>query len=248
MPDIHVKELTTKDRLKQVEEQFKIWESATGKERREKEERETRFITISREYGCAGFRIGDSLAAILNSELKEGKPQWTVFDRKLVDLICSSHKLSRVLVESLDRQRKHVFSDYITGMFTGEPSSIKIFKKSADTIYGLAVRGRVVIIGRASVLITSKLPGGLHVRIVAPLQWRVAQVAAYEKIENLNEAHKHVEKMDADRGRFAQDFLGRSLKDPDIYDLVLNQEKLGIERIVQLILRTMELKSQKAES
>jgi len=158
-----------------------------------------------------------------------------------VDQVCASHKLNRVLVESLDQQRKHPFSDYITGLFTGEPSSIKVFKKCAETIFQLAARGRVIIIGRASALITEKLAGGLHVRVVAPLEWRVAQVAAYEKIESATEARRYVERLDADRGRYARDFLGKNLKDPDIYDLVLNQQRLGVDGIGKLILLAMEL-------
>ena len=192
MKDIHVKELSIKDRLMQVEEQFRIWEATDDKAAEEKVREKIRFITISREYGCAGFRIGDRLAEVLNSRQHEGLPPWTVYDHKLVDLVCQNHKLNRVLVESLDNQSKHVFGDYIKGIFTGEPSSIQVFKKCAETIFQLANKGNVIIIGRASSLITGKLTGGLHVRIVAPLEWRVKQVAAYENIDNPKQARSCV--------------------------------------------------------
>ncbi|MBN2289961.1 MAG: cytidylate kinase-like family protein [Candidatus Glassbacteria bacterium] len=239
--EIRIKEVSKKDRLKQVEEQFRSWEVLGTKAEAEKAEKKTTFVTISREYGCAAFRIGNAVAEALNAELR-GPSQipWAVYDRKLVDLVCEDHKLNRTLVETLDRQRKHVFSDYITGIFTGEPSSIKVFKKCASTIFSLASHGRVILIGRASSLITEKLAGGLHVRIVAPLDWRVEQVAAFEKIDSPGEARRHVQKMDAEREKFASDFLGRSVNEPDIYHMVLNQKLLGIEGIVELILKAFE--------
>ena len=242
MNDLHVSKLTSKNRLKQVEEQFRSWELADGKSLVSRTAKGTRFVTISREYGCAGFRIGDTLTEVLNSDLPPGQPKWTVYDRKLVDEVCHCHSLSRVLVESLDEQRKYPFSDYITGLFTGEPSTIQIFKKCAESIFQLASNGRVILIGRASSLITNKLTGGLHVRIIAPLEWRVKQVAAYENISRLEDSRKLVEKMDKERGKYAKDFLGKNLKDPAHYDLIFNQQTLGVEGIVQLILQAMAVK------
>jgi len=243
MKDIQVKELSIKDRLMQVEEQFRIWEATGDKEAEKKTGEEIRFITISRDYGCAGFRIGDRLAALLNSTQNEELPPWTVYDRKLIDLVCQNHKLNRILVENLDMQSKHVFGDYIKGIFTGEPSSIQVFKKCAETIFQLAAKGNVIIIGRASSLITEKLTGGIHVRIVAPLEWRVKQVAAYENIDTPKQARSYVIKNDRDRGNFAKKFLGRSLKNPVIYDMILNQQKIGLDGIVELILHAMQLKA-----
>lgn len=244
MKDIRVKELSIKDRLMQVEEQFRIWEAAGDKVAEEKTREEIRFITISRYYGCAGFRIGDRLAAALNTRQQEGLPPWTVYDHKLVDMVCQNHKLSRVLVESLDKQSKHVFGDYIKGIFTGEPSAIQVFKKCAETIFQLASKGRVIIVGRASCLITGKLTGGFHLRIVAPLEWRARQVAAFENFDDPKEACRYTIKNDRERGKFAKYFLGRSLKDPAIYDMILNQQKLGLDGIVNLILDAIQLREE----
>jgi len=241
--DIRIRDISKKDRLKQVEEQFRSWEVSGTAAAAEKAEEEISFVTVSREYGCAGFRIGNALATALNAELRgPAQTPWAVYDRKLVDMICKDHKLNRTLVETLDKQRKHVFSDYITGIFTGEPSSIQVFKKCAATIFSLSSHGRVILIGRASSLITEKVAGGMHIRIVAPIDWRVEQVAAYEKIDSLSKAHRYVEKMDNEREKFARDFLGRSVSEPDIYHMVLNQQLLGVESIVELLLKAFELK------
>ncbi|MFH1068529.1 MAG: cytidylate kinase family protein [Candidatus Glassbacteria bacterium] len=242
MPDFQVKNLTSKHRITQVEEQFKYWENLGTRQPGRTAKHEVKFITISREYGCAGFRIADQLAAVLNEKIGQEQLRWAVYDRMLVEAVCNDHKLSRVLVDSLERQPKFVFGDYITGLFTGEPSRIKVFKKFGETMFQLAAHGRVIIIGRASSIVTSKLAGGLHARIIASLEWRVRQVAAYEKIEDLKKARRFVMKHDRERGRFAQDFLTADIRDNCHYDLILNQEKLGVERSVALLLDAMKIK------
>ncbi len=246
--DIRINKPQSKDRFRLVEDQFHMWE-ASGTRKEAEEANRVRFITISRQYGCAGFRVGDRLADVLNGMFPSAgnAPPWTVYDRKLVETVCQDHNLSSVLVKALSTQRKNLFTELITGMFTGEPSSLKVFKKCAGTIFHLAAAGRVILIGRAAAMVTSRLTGGLHVRIVGSLDWRIKQVAAYEKIESPAEARKYVLKQDGEREQFSRDFMGHSVSEPEFYDMILNQEKLGVERIVKLILRAMELKRYQTE-
>jgi len=160
-----------------VEEQFRFWERASRIKAEAEAKKAVRFISISREYGCAGFRIGDRLAAVLNSRQMEGLLPWTVYDRKLIDLVCSDHKLSRVLVESLGRRREHELSNYLAERFAGKPSNLDVFKKCAETIFQLTAHGRVIVIGRASALLTANIAGSFHLRVAVSFEWRVKQVA-----------------------------------------------------------------------
>lgn len=248
--DLKVRSSSVRHRLSQVEEQFRHWQVESHHGRgggRSNRTNAVRFVTISREYGCAGFRIADRLADALNGRAPADSPPWTVYDRKLVDMVCADHKLNRVLVNSLDAQRKHAFGDLITGMFTGEPSTLQVFRNIAETVFQLAVNGRVILIGRGGSVITSRLTGGLHVRIVAPLDWRVKQVAAFERLDDIKACRRHVETADRERGRFARDFLDADLKDPHNYDLVFNQQRLGVDSIVDLVLRAILLREGAAE-
>ncbi|MFC1544896.1 AAA family ATPase [Gemmatimonadota bacterium] len=246
--DLKPRGLSTKDRLAQVENQLKNWQSAGGKIEQTAIPGKTKFITISREYGCAGFRIADRLAEVLNLQPAPGLPPWTVYDRKLIDTVCEDHNLSRTLVNSMDTQRNFAFGDIISGMFTGEPSSLQVFKKFAETIFKLAANGRVILIGRGSAVITSKLSGGLHVRLVAPPEWRVKQVAAYESIEDIKAARRHVERNDRERGRFVKDFCAANLKEPHLYDLIFNQQRLGVEVINDLIIKAVKFRDREMKS
>ncbi len=241
--DLKLRGVSRKARLAQVEEQFKYWQAEGVESERKPRQPATKFITISREYGCAGFRIADRLAGELNGQPSGGEPPWTVYDRKLVDTVCRDYKLSHALVNTVDLQRKFAFGDYITGMFTGEPSTLQVFKNLAETIFRLAAVGRVILIGRGSGLITARLAGGLHLRVVAPLDWRVQQVMAFERFDDLKKCRRHVVHNDRERGRFVRDFVAEDLKLPQHYDLVLNQEKLGVEGITGVVLRLIEMRS-----
>ncbi len=245
--DLKLRGISHKDRMSQVEEQFKHWQADDIGKKQSSPRQATSFITISREYGCTGFRVADQLAEALNEQSSGDLPPWTVYDRKLVDTVCQDFNLSRALVNTVDLQRKFAFGDYITGMFTGEPSTLQVFKKFAETIFQIASNGRVILIGRGSGLITARLAGGLHARIVAPLDWRVKQVAAFEKFPDPKKCRSHVLRNDRERGRFVRDFMAEDLKLPHLYDIVLNEEKLGVEGITAVLLRLIKMRKKQPQ-
>ena len=49
------------------------------------------------------------------------------------------------------------------------PSQYTLVQKTGETILHLAQLGYVIIVGRASNIITAKMPGGVHIRLVSPL-------------------------------------------------------------------------------
>jgi len=48
-----------------------------------------------------------------------------------------------------------------------------------------------------------------------------------------------VERNDRERGRFVHDYCAADLKNPELYDLVCNQQRLGVEGITELILQAI---------
>ena len=53
----------------------------------------------------------------------------------------------------------------------------KVYRRVASTIRALAGAGRAVIVGRGGAFITADLAAGIHVRIVAPAEFRVREMA-----------------------------------------------------------------------
>lgn len=97
----------------------------------------------------------------------------------------------------------------------------------------LAQRGRVILIGRAGMMVLRDMPA-LHVRLVAPLQWRVQRLAQMEAMP-LEKARQKVLAEDKRRAEYVRQFYKVDWNDPTLYHLTLNVAELGIETTAYLI-------------
>lgn len=102
-------------------------------------------------------------------------------------------------------------------------------------VQGLAKRGGVVIVGRASQVILADSPNVLRVAVNAPRGWRASNVAARDDI-SLEEATRRVSEFDKQRALFHKKFFKVDVDDPSLYELGLNSEKLGVERSIEAII------------
>jgi len=208
-----------------------------------KEEKRFPFITISREYGCQGFDVGDLLAEELN---KIGKPQlpWAVYDKELLDKVKDQFKISNQELEELKDLTKKVRSEYLE-MFITTFSQTKpqraVYKKLFKTIKRLALQGNVILIGRGSAIITKDIPKGVHIRLQAREEWKVNRIMGIEKC-NKNTARKIVRERSKERESYVLKYLKVDVNDISYYDLTVNNERNSKEEIVKLILELMKLK------
>lgn len=97
----------------------------------------------------------------------------------------------------------------------------------------LAQRGRVILIGRAGMMVLRDMPA-LHVRLVAPLQWRVQRLAQMEAMP-LEKARQKVLAEDKRRAEYIRQFYKVDWNEPTLYHLTLNVAELGIETTAYLI-------------
>ena len=67
-----------------------------------REPRPVRAVTISRQAGCGAMEVATKLAARLQAETPLDQPQWTVFDRNLMEQVLADHnlpaRLARILI------------------------------------------------------------------------------------------------------------------------------------------------------
>jgi cytidylate kinase len=91
----------------------------------------------------------------------------------------------------------------------------------------LARHGRGVIVGRgAHFLLDPKTT--LRVRVIAPLEVRVARIAARDGLRD-DEARAKILRIDGERVAFNRQHYGADIADPAHYDLVVNAGTLGLE-------------------
>jgi hypothetical protein len=196
-----------------------------------------RFVTISRQAGAGGRTVARLLADRLDAEDPSSRP-WLVWDRELVEKVAEEQHIPESLVESLEHPRSWV-EEFLGGLSAGgdgeELDQLQVFRRVATTIRGLARAGRAIIVGRGGVYATRDLPGGVHIRLVAPLEFRVANLA---RLYGTGEAQaaKEVHRLDHERETFHRRYWAGKALLPEIFTVTFNVFEVRDERLVASVL------------
>lgn len=193
-----------------------------------------RAVTISREAGCGALVVAELLARLLREESPENSLPWKVFDRNLMDKVLEEHGLPAYLAKYLPEDRVSEIEDFVSEILGAHPPLWKVVKQSAETILKLAALGNVIIIGRAANLITARLPHMLHVRLVAPLDQRIAHCCEYYNMDDL-EARAFCRHEDLGRKRYVKKYFDADIADPLLYHLVINTGQISYDDAAKMI-------------
>jgi cytidylate kinase len=107
-------------------------------------------------------------------------------------------------------------------------------RKTSDTILHLAELGNVILIGRGSNIITSKLDSVFHVRLVGSFPKRVAYIQELEHLA-LKTARNFVRAEDRGRRRYVKKYFNKDIDDPLLCHLVINTDLVSYEAAAVLI-------------
>ncbi len=196
-------------------------------------------ITISREVGCGGIALGKMLAQAMN-EFHFCK-HWQVISKEVLsesanELQLKPEKVNRVFASS----ERYTF-DEILAAFTDKyyKSSRVISKTVGEVIHNFAVDGCCIIVGRAGHLIARDVENGLHVKLVAPMDWRVRQICRRRGISE-HAAHKYIDETEAERNIFREHYR-KSKYEHEQFDLTIDVSRFEGDKAVSLIVRAFEL-------
>ena len=193
------------------------------------------FVTISREGGAGGRAIGQRLVRRLN-QLDASDDPWTLWDGALVEKVSADHHIALELVESLGDTHHGWMEEFLRSLSqVGDIDEAKVYRRVAMTIRALAQRGRAVIVGRGGVHITRQMPGGVHIRLVATFENRVAFMVrqhgmAYEV------AAVQVRELDRNRQAFFRRYWPKTVLDADAFTIALNTGWVDENRAVECLL------------
>ena len=209
---------------KVIDEQIRQWELRTKQIDLKKKYQP--IITISRDYGTQGSKLGEALAK------KLGFSYW---HQKLVYEMSQQTGLRETLIKSLDEQSRNAIEDLVAGIVLGVKSTQKGYlKEMYRVIHALAKRGSAVVIGRGAQFILKEK--AFKVRFVASVDCRINDIATQANI-SLEEAEKKVKTIDQERADFHQQYYGESHLDAAHYDMCLDVERLSSDAIVQLVIQ-----------
>jgi cytidylate kinase len=201
-------------------------------------------VTISRDFGCSGKFLADKLNQRLNQEKKgdQSKGMWRVVTKEILDESAKELELHPSQIEYVFKYEKRSAIDEILGSLSSKyyKSDRKIRNTIKKVIYTIGMEGNSVILGRCGAVITKDLPRSLHVRLIAPIEWRTEVI---RKRFNLTEkkAKEYVLDIDKKRAELRNNLAGKEVDDT-FFDLLFNTKSFEFDEMVDIIIKALETK------
>jgi hypothetical protein len=178
------------------------------------------------------------LARELQAHASDVAGSWMVFDRDIVERVLADHHLPARLAKFMPEDRITEIHDTLDELFGLHPATWTLVEKTGETILRLAELGNVILIGRGSNIITSRMDNAFHVRLVGALEPRVEFVQADRRMDK-KAALQAVNDEDEGRKRYVKKYFHRDIDDPLLYHLVVNTPVLGHAAAARLIADTV---------
>ena len=200
------------------------------------------FISISRDFGCLANPIADRLTKELNHQYKRKgiKREWKWLNKQVLEESAKALEVSPSKIKYIfQSQRKSMIDEIVAAMSTRYYKSDKKIRKTiTEVIRSIAKSGDVIIVGRGGVAFGKDNPNSLHIKLTAPIEWRVDRISKnYELTES--EALLYVLEVDQERKYLIDSFMGFET-DLSIFDLVFNRKTMAEDEIVSTILSIID--------
>jgi hypothetical protein len=182
-------------------------------------------ITISRQYGCEGFALAETLKKIFEEKTGE---EWNIYDKALLKKVSEEEELSIRLLEGLGGPTELLDSIPVT-ILKRMPHS-EMYRRLMQHLIAIARLGRAIIIGRGGAVVTQGLPNCYHFRLEASFGFRAASLGRRLGLP-LSEAETHVKENEEAREKFFSKYLNVSTADHSFFDAIYNNERHSVEEI-----------------
>ena len=198
-------------------------------------DRPLRAVTISRETGAGAVTVGKLLADYLEGR-EAGLPHsaWAVFDRELVKMVLRDHGLPAEVERYMPEDASGRFADAMEEVLGLHPSSWTLVQSTNHTIRRLALAGNVILVGRGAHLVAGGLRHVLHIRLVAPLDFRVRHIQEYYQL-NRKQAEEFVRKGDQAKARYVRRNFESRVQDPLSFHLTINTGRVNYAQAARII-------------
>jgi cytidylate kinase len=190
-------------------------------------------ITISRMNGAGGHTVASHLADYLQARVPGHEP-WTVFDQNLVQKVLEDHHIHSRIAAFMEEGHKSIARDTFEEWMGLHPSTWNIVQMTNATILRLAQLGNVILVGRGSTVITSRLKNVFHVFLVGSLEKRIQRVQEVYGLDRKN-ACNYVKKRDEGRRKYVKDNFNVDIDSPLLYHLTINTDMVGYHDAAVLI-------------
>jgi cytidylate kinase len=177
------------------------------------------FITFSELLGTNGKKIASEVA---------GRLSYTFYgEEELAKAARERGLLSDI--RDLDEKSPAFFERFFT-----EKPKIHL-DRLQSLIYELAKSGNGVFFGRGSPMLLKSFGCALHVLVTGSMEKRIQRVMDDKKVSR-EVAEKLIERSDHDKRGFARFAFEEDWLNPQLYDLVVNTDKLSVDAAVEMVL------------
>jgi cytidylate kinase len=186
-------------------------------------------VTISRSYGASALAVSRAVAEKLGYRL---------VDEQLPVVAASRLGTSADIVQTAT-ERPRGFGERVLEQLGGgvpeasqppatDDSPAEMRRAIEEAVREEAAAGNAVIVGRMGGAILGPRPDVLRVFVKAPMDWRVAHVAASLGVDDAA-ARAEIGRIDEARRTYAREGYRVTWGDPRNYDLVVDTAKFGID-------------------
>jgi cytidylate kinase len=195
-------------------------------------------ITFSRQFMAGATEVGQRVADML---------EWTLIDDAFVERVAERSGYTPDEVERLEERAPTFmerfaqssalsFPEFLlsTPQLVDELDEVKLAHVTREVVAELGRQQGVVLVGRAAAAVLASERDAIHVRLIAPIEYRVTEAMRRLDLDE-NEARERLEETDRNRERYHQELYGRDWNDPTSYDMILNTERIGTEGAAELV-------------
>jgi cytidylate kinase len=199
-------------------------------------------LTISREYGAGG----SSVARLVAERLR-----WRLVDNQLVeevarragldpDDVARREERGPSFIERLARALVVATPELIGPAVVDPPEAdeARLLKLTEQVVNDASAEENAVLVGRAAVALIGRRQDAFHVRLIAPLDYRIRVISDRLSLGDV-EAGKRIREVDDNRARYHRQYYDRDWRDALNYHLTLNTGWLGLERSADLIVEAV---------
>jgi hypothetical protein len=197
------------------------------------ESRPVPFITITWQPGAERDSLPGELARKL-TDAEPRAPAWSHWDVELIQKVSASCHIPAAAIVALEQSGYSWLEDLLTGI-SGRTDQLVVFHRIRDEVRELARSGHAVLVGHGSVYMTRDLPGGLHVRLIAPLELRISNTAKRLNIP-VEQAERLVRRLDRERQAFFHRFWPDRALDMEMFAAMLNIAELDDQRLTDCVM------------
>ena len=181
-------------------------------------------VTLSHEIGAGGPEIGQKLAERLSLHY---------VDQELISQAALRYGLREEKLSSLDESKPSLLERF-------DAETRRYLTVLQTVLYEFAEKDRVVLMGRAGQWLLRGIPHVLRVRVMAPFDLRVKHLGKRLSVQmgehtNPRMVHDMARRDDTEKAGRMRYLHEVDVRDPALYDLVINTEKLSIDAAVELI-------------